>query len=109
MVYDFEARELSGAIMLNSMARMADALGCRVVYGIVPKYGQTLDGLAGERLWKEVMEGREQKSGEQGIGNRDQRNEETENRREPPTVVSRLVSIHRQSRWLYGCWPLKGA
>ena len=20
-----------------------------------------------------------------------------------------LVSIHRQSRWLYGCWPLKGA
>jgi hypothetical protein len=19
------------------------------------------------------------------------------------------VSIHRQSRWLYGCWPLKGA
>ncbi len=21
----------------------------------------------------------------------------------------REVSIHRQSRWLYGCWPLKGA
>ncbi len=25
-------------------------------------------------------------------------------------VVSQFeVSIHRQSRWLYGCWPLKGA
>ena len=21
----------------------------------------------------------------------------------------KIVSIHRQSRWLYGCWPLKGA
>ncbi len=24
-------------------------------------------------------------------------------------LAAPLVSIHRQSRWLYGCWPLKGA
>jgi hypothetical protein len=26
-----------------------------------------------------------------------------------PTRAYVSVSIHRQSRWLYGCWPLKGA
>jgi transposase len=25
------------------------------------------------------------------------------------TLENDFVSIHRQSRWLYGCWPLKGA
>jgi hypothetical protein len=24
-------------------------------------------------------------------------------------ILAAAVSIHRQSRWLYGCWPLKGA
>jgi len=66
MVYDFEARELSGAIKLNSMTRLADALGCKVVYGIVPQYGQTLDELAGERLWKEVMKDRKRKGRDVG-------------------------------------------
>jgi hypothetical protein len=27
----------------------------------------------------------------------------------PRSVARYFVSIHRQSRWLYGCWPLKGA
>jgi hypothetical protein len=31
------------------------------------------------------------------------------NPRITPTESTMAVSIHRQSRWLYGCWPLKGA
>jgi hypothetical protein len=37
------------------MARQAEAMGCMVVYGIVPKGGKTLDRLAEERLWTRVL------------------------------------------------------
>jgi len=83
MVYDFEARELSGSLKMNSMARVADALGCKMVYGIVPTDGQTLEELAAERLWKKVMEDRRRKSRESGKGNREQ---------ERPSLAQRLAS-----------------
>jgi transcriptional regulator with XRE-family HTH domain len=60
-VFDFEAREPRGAITLGSISRMADAMGCKAVYGIVPKGGKTLERLAEERLWAEVL----------GLGGRD--------------------------------------
>jgi hypothetical protein len=34
---------------------MAGAMGCKVVYGIVPKNGKTLGELAEERLWAAVL------------------------------------------------------
>jgi hypothetical protein len=33
------------------MSRMAQAMGCKVVYGIVPVGGKKLEELALERLW----------------------------------------------------------
>jgi hypothetical protein len=34
---------------------MAQAMGCKVVYGIVPNRGKTLEELAEKRLWAEVL------------------------------------------------------
>jgi transcriptional regulator with XRE-family HTH domain len=58
---DFEAREPRGVIALGSISRVAEAMGCKLVYGIVPKGGKTLEELAEERLWAEVL----------GVGTRD--------------------------------------
>jgi predicted DNA-binding mobile mystery protein A len=56
VVYDLEARELSAAITLRSLARQAEAMGCKVVYGIVPLEGKTLERLAEERWWARELE-----------------------------------------------------
>lgn len=63
-VFDMEAREMQGTITLRSMARMAQGMGCKLVYGIVPQEGKTLEELAEERMWAEVL-------GRQGAGVRD--------------------------------------
>jgi hypothetical protein len=56
VVFDLEAREPKNTINLNSMSRMAEAMGCKVVYGIVPIGGKTLEELAEERLWAGLMQ-----------------------------------------------------
>jgi transcriptional regulator with XRE-family HTH domain len=60
VVFDLEASERKGTITLSSLVRMAEAMRCDVVYGIVPKGGKTLDALAERRLWESVL----------GVGNR---------------------------------------
>jgi hypothetical protein len=55
VVFDLEAREPKNTITLRTMSRMAKAMGCKVVYGIVPEGGKTLERLAEERLWAEVL------------------------------------------------------
>jgi transcriptional regulator with XRE-family HTH domain len=64
-VFDLETGEQRNTISLRSMSRMADAMGCKVVYGIVPKDGKTLEELEEERLWRSVLGGRnrDQRSG----------------------------------------------
>jgi transcriptional regulator with XRE-family HTH domain len=54
-VTDFELRELERTITLRSLGRMAEAMGCKVVYGMVPMKGSTLEHLAEERLWRKVL------------------------------------------------------
>jgi hypothetical protein len=34
---------------------MAKAMGCKLVYGIVPENGKTMEALAEERLWASVL------------------------------------------------------
>jgi len=55
VIYDMEAGELKSSITLRSMSRMAQAMGCKVVYGIVPEGGKTLDDLHERRLWASVL------------------------------------------------------
>jgi len=56
VVLDLEARELKNTVTLKSMSRMAQAMGCKVVYGIVPEGGKTLEELAEQRLWAAALE-----------------------------------------------------
>jgi transcriptional regulator with XRE-family HTH domain len=50
-VFDAELREASGAITMRLLVRQAEAMGCKLVYGIVPEGGKTLERLAEERYW----------------------------------------------------------
>jgi len=54
-VINFEKRELERTITLRSLGRMAEAMGCKVVYGVVPINGKTLEYMAEERLWRKVL------------------------------------------------------
>jgi transcriptional regulator with XRE-family HTH domain len=62
-VFDLEEREEKGSITLRSLGRMAEAMGCKVVYGIVPANGKTLEALEEERLWKRVLADKGEASG----------------------------------------------
>lgn len=67
-VFEMELREVSNAITMRSLSKMAEAMGCKVVYGIVPKYGKTLEELAEERQWRKVFD---EEQGPREQGNRD--------------------------------------
>ena len=54
-VFDMESREANGTITLRAMARLAGAMDCKMVYGVVPKGGRTLEELYQERLWAAVL------------------------------------------------------
>ena len=58
-IFELEARELKNTISLRSMSRMAQAMGCKVVYGIVPEGGKKLEDIVEERLWKALLEASE--------------------------------------------------
>lgn len=69
VVFDSETREEKAAITLRMLERQARAMGCKVVYGIVPLEGKTLERLAEERWWRKELE-RQGARGE-GLGTRD--------------------------------------
>jgi sugar phosphate isomerase/epimerase len=54
-VFDLEASEMRQAASLKNVARMAKAMGCKLVYGIVPENGKTLEWLAEARQWRSVL------------------------------------------------------
>ena len=54
-VFEMEEREETGAIELRSLERMAEAMGCKVVYGVIPANGMTLEELAEGRMWRDVL------------------------------------------------------
>ena len=55
VVLDLEAREPKSTVTMQSISRMASAMGCKMVYGIVPENGKTLEELAEGRPWKSVL------------------------------------------------------
>jgi transcriptional regulator with XRE-family HTH domain len=68
VVFDLEAREPKNTISLKSMSRMAQAMGCKVVYGIVPNGGKKLEDLVEERYLAGLIGTGNR---EQGTGNRE--------------------------------------
>jgi transcriptional regulator with XRE-family HTH domain len=67
-VQDFEMRESKRTITLKSLGRMAEAMGCKVVYGVVPLNGRTFEYVAEERLWKKVLSAGTEGPGTKGLG-----------------------------------------
>jgi transcriptional regulator with XRE-family HTH domain len=55
VAFALEKGEMKSSIMLRSLERMAAAMECKVVYGIVPRDGKTLEQLAEVRIWAEVL------------------------------------------------------
>lgn len=55
VVLDLEARESKNTVTLRSMSRMVQAMGCKMVYGIVPEGGKTFEELAERRLWAAAL------------------------------------------------------
>jgi hypothetical protein len=70
VLFALEMSERRKTITLQSMERVARAMGCKVVYGVVPEKGGTLEELAQERMWRGRLGTKEQ-----GIGIRGQRSE----------------------------------
>jgi transcriptional regulator with XRE-family HTH domain len=50
VLFGLEESERRGTITLRSLSRVAQAMGCKVVYGVVPESGLTLEELAEERM-----------------------------------------------------------
>jgi predicted DNA-binding mobile mystery protein A len=62
-VLEREMSEAAGTITMKFLERQAGAMGCKLVYGIVPEGGKTLERLAEERYW----EGEMGKAGAEGL------------------------------------------
>ncbi len=52
VIFRLEKSEEQRSISLRALKRMAETMGCRLVYAIVPRGGKTLAELAEERSWK---------------------------------------------------------
>lgn len=70
-IFEIENRELRQAVTVQSLGKLAGAMDCLVVYGIVPEGGRTFDELYERRMWARLL-GEEEASG-QGSGVRGQR------------------------------------
>lgn len=63
VLFDLEVSERRKTITLRSLDRVAGSMGCKVVYGIVPEEGKSLEELAEERLWRSVLEAESRRKG----------------------------------------------
>jgi hypothetical protein len=60
VLFRLEQSELRGTISLNGAGGLAQAMGCQLIYAVVPRDGKTLEELAEKRLWSKVLGSREQ-------------------------------------------------
>jgi transcriptional regulator with XRE-family HTH domain len=67
-VYRIEISELNDKITLKKLRAAADALGCELVYAVVPVEGRTLEELAADAVRYEVRRGRGPKRGTEHYG-----------------------------------------
>jgi hypothetical protein len=56
VLFRLEQSELRGTISLNGAGLVAQAMGCQLIYAVVPQNGKTLEALAEKRLWSKVLE-----------------------------------------------------
>jgi transcriptional regulator with XRE-family HTH domain len=56
VVFRLEASERRKRITFTSMTRVARAMGCQVVYAVIPLGGGTLEEMAERRKWSRLLE-----------------------------------------------------
>jgi predicted DNA-binding mobile mystery protein A len=54
-LFRLEQSELRGTISMRALDRVARAMGCKLVYAIVPQEGKTLEELTERRLWEKTL------------------------------------------------------
>jgi transcriptional regulator with XRE-family HTH domain len=79
VIFQLEESEKRGTISLRAMVRIAEAMGCKVVYAVIPREGQTLEEMAERRKWERLLgnrdtgsENREQAEGSPWRGSEDE-------------------------------------
>jgi DNA-binding XRE family transcriptional regulator len=55
VIFRMEQGEERGSISMNNVVRVASAMGCHLVYAIVPSNGETLEHMADRRLWEKLL------------------------------------------------------
>jgi len=55
VLFGLEQSEERGTISMMSMERVASAMGCKLVYAIVPLSGRTLEEMGEERKWRKRL------------------------------------------------------
>lgn len=55
VIFRLEKSEEQRSISLRALEKMAETMGCKLVYAIVPRGGKTLAELAEERGWKRKL------------------------------------------------------
>jgi len=55
VLFALEQSEERGTISMQSMERVASAMGCKLVYAIVPLAGRTLEEMGEERKWSKRL------------------------------------------------------
>lgn len=55
VLFRLEQSERRGTISLKGAGRVAQAMGCQLIYAVVPSDGKTLEDLAEKRLWAKVL------------------------------------------------------
>ena len=55
VLFRLEGSEARGTISLRAMTRVAQAMGCQVVYALIPGDGTTLEEMADRRQWKKRL------------------------------------------------------
>ena len=68
VIFRLERSQTRETISLRSLSRVAGAMGCKVVYALVPKGEQTLEELAERRWWKKELGVGETGTGDKGTG-----------------------------------------
>ncbi len=58
VIFRMEQREAKRKVSLMTLERMAEAMGCELVYAIVPRWGKTLVELAEYRAWEKRFDKR---------------------------------------------------
>ena len=55
VLFRLEQSERRGTISVNGLGRVAQAMGCKLIYAVVPRDGKTLEELLEARLWSKVL------------------------------------------------------